>query len=246
MEIPKTLIIGLNLHGEIPLDKESNPIVKTLDNNFIIQFDLVSPGVPNVSTIDNYSMLSEEVGKIVDNFDIDWNTRRNKTKLIELCKQIKENLIKNNEKNRKDITKFNRTIKNQKLSSFIHSYESGFSISAFKEGDNIFNKQFHKFTKQETKTLKINKKNKYFFNKIFIYNIDGKPDVFELFSLLGHDVESINLFELIDFFKNIGAENIVFIDFSCSVFQTEEDSTLTDRLIRVTRRNIRKTYKNKL
>jgi hypothetical protein len=248
MEVPKTIIIGLNLHGEIPIDTDGNPNTMTVKNNYIVKLNLVSPGVPNISTFENYSNLSNVTNKIIQKSGIDWSKKRNKIKINDLVNDIKEKLKMENLKNFKEINDYIKIPKNESsginehMKNFLRNYDNSFEVYKFDKGDSISNKLLYKFTTNELKAAKINKNtiNEEFINKIFIYNIEGTPDIFELLKLLGHETNSITLFDLIEFFENFGVDNIVFIDFSCSVFKHSNHKKVSERQIRQTRREIRK------
>jgi len=58
-KIPKTLVVGINLHGEIPLDSNNIPQKEKVPVNYIVKLNTVEPGVPNISTFENYNELSD-------------------------------------------------------------------------------------------------------------------------------------------------------------------------------------------
>ena len=71
--IPKTLVVGINLHGEIPLDKYGSPMVRKLEDKdkdkdededeveYLIKLNTVAPDVPNISTFENSNSLGEVI-----------------------------------------------------------------------------------------------------------------------------------------------------------------------------------------
>ena len=63
--LPKTLVLGLNLHGEIPLNEKGNPYIGILKLKQLIQINAVTYGVPNVSTFETYDKLSELVSDFI-------------------------------------------------------------------------------------------------------------------------------------------------------------------------------------
>lgn len=246
----KTLVIGINLHGEIPLDKDNNPETRKLDNSFIITMDAVTPGVPFISTLENYNNLSEITKKLVKSNDwLNYPMQSDrqfaetyKNKMIDFVTTIKTKFIKETTENVKGIEheyskkrKHNEPFGHEQ--DFIHNKDSLFTISTFDNGDSIANKLFLKFTQEELDQLNIDEIADKDFNKIIIYNLDN-IDVFEL---LGPEYTSITLFNLIDLLTGMGAEKIIFIDLSCSVFIS--DSKITKRTIRNVRRQIIKSKK---
>ena len=65
--IPKTLIIGVFLHGELHLNENgelNNDIVP--DGISIHVINSVAPGVPNISTLENYEHMATQISKIID------------------------------------------------------------------------------------------------------------------------------------------------------------------------------------
>ena len=232
MELPKTLILGLNLHGTIPLDEKLKPETRPVTNNYIIHFALASLGSPTISTLETYQKLGKTAKKKIDESKIDWTTTRNKTAVQELVHSIKNELIRSHSDTVVELRKQKK--KSRTFHQFLHTYDRAFQVTTFSVADTIYNKKFQKFTKDELNTLRVRSEKKYF-NKIVLYNVDGEPDVFDILAAIGHKTDRVTLFDLIDLFTNMGVENLVFFDFSCSVFQATDD--LTDRQIRTTRRS---------
>jgi len=57
----------------------------------------------------------------------------------------------------------------------------------------------------------------------------------------GQSYTQITLFELIDLLTGMGAENIIFIDLSCSIFSSDSDTNISKRTIRTLRRDLKKS-----
>jgi hypothetical protein len=251
----KTLVVGINLHGETILDKDNNLETKISDNRFIVKMDAVSPGVPNISTFENYNKLIEITGNLVKSNDWlnDPMTSERlfvgsyKEQMINFVKSIKRKFIEENEENVKGIEReYTKKKKNDQslehLQNFVHNKDSMFIISIIDKDETITNKLFSKFTKDELEQYNINedKLADDGFNKIIIYNLDNENMV-DVFDLLGPEYTYLTLFNLIDLLNGMGAENIIFIDLSCSVFSS--DNAITKRTIRTIRRRIMKTIK---
>ena len=258
--LPKTIILGLNLHGEINVNNRV-PEIKPLDINCLIQLNAVACGVANISSFTNYEMLSKEVDLFIKSHQMDWNSNYKEDELLSYVENIQRLLIKENDEEQKKIEKeYKKKISEKdcdtKLISYMKQYfdtiDKSYNISAFKEYVPIANKLFYKFSEDELKELmrlkKINKSNDYF-NKISVYNSLDEMDIFTLLSSLGYTLDLISLFDLIDFLKGAGVENIIMIDLSCEVFKDEMES-LTDRDIRCVRNYMQKnklrSYKNKV
>jgi hypothetical protein len=251
----KTLVVGINLHGETILDKDNNLETKISDNRFIVKMDAVSPGVPNISTFENYNKLIEITGNLVKSNDWlnDPMTSERlfvgsyKEQMINFVKSIKRKFIEENEENVKGIEReYTKKKKNNQslehLQNFVHNMDSMFIISIIDKDETITNKLFSKFTKDELEHYNIDedKLADDGFNKIIIYNLDNENMV-DVFDLLGPEYTYLTLFNLIDLLNGMGAENIIFIDLSCSVFSS--DNAITKRTIRTIRRRIMKTIK---
>jgi hypothetical protein len=248
----KTFVVGINLHGEITLDKDSNPETRHIDSRFIVKMDAVSPGVPNISTFENYNNLSEITGELVRSRSNNWlnhpmQSKRKyesyKEKMVDFVTTLKRRFMDENKKNVKGIEQVyaekmrcNEPCEHEQ--NFIHNKDTLYTISSFDTGDAITNKLFLKFTPEELDHLHVDEDDLVDkgFNKIIIYNLDN----IDVFDLLGPEYTQITLFNLIDLFTGMGAENIIFIDMSCSVFPF--DSQISKRTIRNLRKRIRKLH----
>ena len=230
MSIPKTLIVGLHVHGEIPLLSDGNPMTKQMINQSMIMINAVVPGVPNISTFANYNESSKRIAEIVASYSA------NEMNDSALANEIRNALIVSNEQNKKNIE--NEYFNGLSLfQSFIHKYDNAFAMVEYKKGDLITNKLFYKFTQEELDVVSDDP----FFNKIIIYNMD-ETDLFELFSSLGYNMDEITLFQLLDCLHGMGAENIILIDQSCSVFKKDPGSAaISERETRYLRRNIQRS-----
>ena len=59
MNIPKALVIGINMHGELHLKKDGSPNNSIIPKDFrLTVINAVAPGIPNISTFDNSFILS--------------------------------------------------------------------------------------------------------------------------------------------------------------------------------------------
>ena len=251
----KTLVVGINLHGEIPLDKDANPESRRSDNKFIIKLDAVAPGVPNISTFENYNSLSEITRELVKSNDWLNDPMQSERQFIDTYKPnmekfvntIKSRFLEENNENVRGVERLysqkrkqNEPVEHEQ--TFIYNKDTLYTISTFDQGDLLTNKLFLKFTSEELDQLGIDEDDieGQGFNKILIYNLDDKTPI-DVFDLLGPDFTQITLFNLIDLLTGMGAENIIFIDMSCSIFTS--DSVITKRTIRDARRRLMKTLK---
>lgn len=257
----KTLVVGLNLHGEIPLNKDGNPEIKYFKKKYIAKLSAVAPGVPNISTFENYNHLSD-----ITRIHVESNPwinepmksdrifkKKYKKKLEKFIGELKNKLIKENNENVKGIeSEYSKHLKKKNIiehqQNFIHNKDSLFNITELTNTDDerdypIINKLFLKFTPEELEDLNIDESNldHVGFNKIIIYNLEN-TDIFEL---LGPEYNHITLFNLIDLLTGMGAENIIFVDLACSLFTNHDDIPITKRAIRSLRRGLKQLNKNK-
>ncbi len=260
-EIKKTLVIGINLHGEIPLDENNNPQTMQNPNNFIIKLNVVTPGVPNISTFENYNKLDNvtrghvKQNKWLNDVMISSRLQANyKDKMIHFVDELKNAFIEENKENVEGVEKeyFRKgSIAIKHHQNFVHYTDNMYTINTFNKGDTITNKLFYKFSDDELDSLGIEEDDNNGFNKIVIYNFSNDGIAYDLFALLGPNFTQITLFQLIDFFTGMGVENLIIIDSSCSVFSSE--NKLSNRNVRNVRRKMnlsqiyggtmKKTYK---
>jgi hypothetical protein len=248
--LPKTLVLGFNLHGEIPLNEKGNPYTKILKLKQLIQINAVTYGVPNVSTFETYDKLSKIVSDFNCENNIGLDNEDTSENLIDYTTKIQNLLIENNEEEVRDIEKQHKKLTKQcggkqtemlnKFGSYVHNSDKSYKIYSFIESDIILNKTFYKFTPEEIKYYELSEdinQNSYF-NKIVVYNMEGKVDIFELLESIGYKLTEITLFNLIDLLHGMGVENLISIDLSCFVFKNIKGELISDRANRITRRNI--------
>jgi hypothetical protein len=257
-KIPKTLVVGINLHGEIQLDSNSIPQTEKVPVNYIVKLNTVSPGVPNISTFENYNELSDITKEYVKE-----NTWLNdpmisdrlqentyKPSILEFVKYLKEYMVEENGKNLQGIQKdYDNKRKQGETTKHIQNFEYNkdkmYEITEFNKGDTIVNKLFLKFTPEELEQLGIDEEEIQYvgFNKIVLYNFTDENDdtLYNVFDLIGPEYTQITLFQLIDLLKGMGAENLILIDLSCSVFRSSNNNDITERDERFLRRDIKKS-----
>ena len=243
--IPKTLVVGINLHGEIPLNKDGSPIVREVEDEYIIKLNIVAPDVPNISTIENSNSLGEVIKKHIKTSEwlndpmLSERIQENyKKRMRNFVKELQEEFIKKNEPNVRGVEAEYFRSKTGEISSseaealrrhqqnFVHNTGSMYKIKEFSKGNYITNKLFFKFSQEELAKLEVEENGG--FNKIVLYNFSDDSDV-DVFQLLGPGYTEITLFNLIDFLKGMGVENIILIDLSCSVCISEEILTARAR-----------------
>ena len=241
MNIPKTLVIGINMHGEIHL-KENGSICKdnVPENLKITTISVVAPGVPNVSTLDVYEEMASTISKQV-NQQINWDNL-SEPQIISFTESIRDLLVDLNKEQVENIIKDHQHLYmkneiNPVLKTFSHNYEHSFRITTSEPGELIPDKLFLKFTPEEVN----NPDNvpHHYFNKIVLYNLEDEPDLFDMLQSVDVDIDEITLVQLMEFIVNIGVENLIMVDLSCSIFKGEE-KFLSPRNIRHMRQQMLK------
>jgi hypothetical protein len=253
----KTLVIGINLHGELPLDGKCEPQMIKVPNDYIIKLNTVAPGVPNISTIENYNNLGDIVKRVVkenawlnDPMESARLKKKYKTRMLKFVTELKEKFIGENTDNIAGIEKeyFKKGVipeSHKHKKDFIHNTDRMYGIAEFSKDDVIENKLFSKFSPEQIEQYGIDKEqlgHDKGFNKIVIYNFEDAvtQDLFEMLHVsFGLELTEITLFDLIDLFTNMSVENLIVIDLSCSTFKS--DKGLTSRTTRCLRREIMKS-----
>jgi hypothetical protein len=238
MNIPKTLVIGIYLHGVLPLNENGEiQKEKVPDGLCVTTINSVAPGISNISTI-------EDMENIATKLSIRIKTRKNYDKLTNLqIKNLSENLrnllVNTNKDQSSDIIKvyhrqYSKTQVKSSFQKFTYQYDNSFRIKTYDSFDSIPNKLFNKFSDGEP----INPKNfpEHYFNKIILYNLD-EFNLFEMLESVGLDVEEISMEHLMAFLVRLEVKNLIIIDLSCSVFNGDA-KFLSDRHIRQIRRQI--------
>jgi len=253
MDIPKTLVIGINMHGELNLDVNKNPIYAIVpENMYISTINSVAPGVPNISTLENYDMFAEHISEKIKTIT-DWDT----IDIEHLTVEIRELLVELNEEQSRDIIKLAQqnyskgNMTDKMKAAYAHHYNKSFQIKNYHGGMRIPDKIFLKFTDREIENIAPDGlEDSYYFNKIVLYNLEGEPDLFEFLEMVGHSVDRITISQMCDFLNSLGVVNLIIVDLSCSIFRGETE--LTEREIRYARRQMiggkkikTRKYKNK-
>lgn len=241
MSIPKTLIIGINMHGMIQLQSDGELHKETVPENMnLTVISAVAPGVPFVSTFENYENISAKITNKINRIK-NWNKLTNK-QIEGLSENLRDLLVQTNQEESKNILKMHQQLYSKRrvnsiYQRFAHYYDDAFRIQNYRSNETFTDKLFLKFLQGEV--LNPNCATEEYFNKIVIYNLEGKQDIFQYLASVGLNIEEITLSELITFLVNIGVENLIVVDLSCSVFSGDADY-LTERNIRYLRRQMLK------
>ena len=239
----KTLVIGIYLHGQYRLDSTGSIENDNVPNGMRVNIiHSAAPGVPDISTLEVKENMAKKISeKIQTNRDYNKLT---KEEIYNLTEELRDLLVEENKDQSNDIIKlhqhnysFNET--SSYLQEFSHHYDNAFKIVYYQELQTITNKIFTQFTQGEL----LNRDNveTHYINKIVIYNLEGEPNLFDLFRLINRTFDTITLGQLITFFSSFGVENLIIIDATCSVFKGHEFH-LTDRNIRQIRRQMLNSF----
>lgn len=242
MNIPKTIVIGINMHGELHLKEDGTPNKYIIPNKFrVTVINAVAPGIPNISTLEKSEELAENVYKRIKRRK-NWN-KLTKSQIDSLSESIKNLLVDTNKEESKEIIKeherlYSKNIVNKKFEKFANYYDHSFRITTYNSGQKIPDKLYLKFGEGEV--LNPNNIDEIYFNKVVLYNLEGEPDIFEILQSVGMDIDQITTSQLIEFLSSLGVENLIIVDLSCYVFKGESKH-LTERNIRHMRRKIMST-----
>lgn len=239
LSIPKTIVIGIYLHGELHLKKNGCLRADRVPNNMNVTIiNGVAPGIPNISTLKAYEKMAAKVNKkskLVNN----WN-ELTKHKIDLLSTDIKEILKKTNQTQSKSIIKehqllYSKNRTNTEFKQFANYYDHSFRITSYASGDTIPDKLYIKF--EEGEIINPDNIEEKYFNRITLYNLKGEPDLFEMLAEVGLDIDQITLGRILEFVVNLGVENVIIVDLSCSVF-IGQSAHLYERNIRHLRRQM--------
>jgi len=239
MNYPETALIVITSHGEIPITKD--PINKeTIPYTFII---------PNeISTITKLSVVAPGVCNITNTEDIDNFVKT----IMHKIKDPKEyNLLladpinylnflaQFNQEIEKEVVMQTINVKNTKQDDYdptvhdeyVYHLNQRYNITQYKSGDEMLNKVYMRNNKTEQNRSEWD-------HLMTIINVEGKPDLFtEINGRSFQDKNSELVFSnVVGFLKTRGVKNIILIDLSCSVFESE--ATISKRDERGIRRGI--------
>ena len=239
MIIPKTLVIGVFLHGEHHLNNDGKINTGIVPDGIrVTVINAVAPGVPNLSKLEEYENMARQISTRIKgrkNYDKLTNTQINN-----LTENLRDLLVKENENQTKDIIKehqhlYSRNNINPTFQQFAYQTGNAFKIKTYESNDTIPNKLFIKFSEGEIVNTDNIPEN--YFNNIILYNLEGEPDLFKVLESIGLDITHITLGQILDFLVNLGVENVIMVDLSCSTFKGNPEF-LTERNIRQTRRQM--------
>jgi len=239
MNYPETALIVITSHGEIPITKD--PITKeNIPYTFII---------PNeISSITKLSVIAPGVCNITNTEDVDDFVKR----LMEKIKDPNEynGLLTDPINYLNFLAQFNKEIENQVVmetikekhaktenydptvhDDYVYHINKRYNVTQYKSDDEMLNKVY---TRNNRTDLNISAWD----HQMILVNALGKPDLFiEINGKSFQDKNSELVFSnVVEFLKNKGVKNIILIDLSCSVFESE--ATISKRDERGIRRGI--------
>jgi len=258
---PDVAIILVTSHGTVKINPNTQqPYTFTIpENTSITLLNAVTPGVCNFWDTDDTNDFAkklliklknkEEIKILRENPNVFINS------LVEILKGYDVKMI--NDLYKKQKNKDNEYDPDEE--QFIYHHNKSYVLRSYKQGDNLINKEFSRNNRTE--------QNESVWNfKILVMNKLGVPDVIrEIHGRNNQDENSYVTFEeIVNYLKNDGVENIIFLDLSCSNFvettsgpqsrlgdidddeennETGDENIENPRKIRSIRRNILKTVK---
>ena len=241
MNTPKTLIIGIYMHGILPLDKNGEMQMQKVPKGLrITTINSVAPGITNISNIETIETIAKQLSSKV-------KTKKNynkltKTQITNLTENIRDSLVNENKQHAFNIIKeyqhqyqYQYQYKvNTDFQHFAYQYDNSFKIKTYESYDNIPDKLFIKFTNGEHSNP--NNFPEHYFNKIILYNLH-ELNLFEMLKTCGLTIEHISMEYLMEYFVSLGVQNLIIVDLSCSTFNAD-DNIISDRHIRQVRRHM--------
>jgi len=237
MNIPKTMVVGINMHGELHLKQDGSLRKDIVPNNFRINVvNAVAPGVTNIISVETIEKISEKISNKIKHIK---NWDKLKKKFNKLSEGIQDLLVRTNKKQAEENVKEHQRLyaKNKvhlSYQEFANCCDHLFKITSYESGDTIPDKLYLKFEGEALKPDNIKEK---YFNTITLYNLEGEPDVFEMMKSVGLDIDQITTGQLIELLYSLGVENLIIVDLSCSIFRGDEKH-LSERNIRYMRRQM--------
>jgi len=235
MDLPKTLILGIFTHGEQPLDNTtySQILTNVPPNMTIHKIDVVLPGVANVSTVENFENIGNNISELINNKKINWDELSSE-QVSDLTTLLATTIVNENDNMVSKINEdYNYGISKRDtlpfLSQFVHTSSHPMRILKYRENEEMPDKLFTRIKPGEL--LNPDEIPENYSGKIVMLNVEGQPDIFEIIE--GFDDTPFSGLNV--FFEEMGVTNLIVLDFSCNVFQNIKPGT---RDARVNRRAI--------
>lgn len=237
MDVPKTLVIGIYMHGILPLDKNGEMQMQKVPKGLnVTTINSVAPGITNISNIEAIETIAKQLSSKI-------KTKKNynkltKTQITKITENIRDLLVEENKQHAFNIIKeyhysYSKYKVNNDFQHFAYQYDNSFRIKTYDTYSSIPNKLFIKFTNGEQSNP--NNFHEHYFNKIILYNLQ-ELDLFEMLETSGLTIEHISMENLMEYFVSLGVQNLIIVDLSCSTFNV--DYKISDRHIRQVRRHM--------
>jgi hypothetical protein len=258
---PDVAIVLVTSHGTVKINPNTQQpyTFNVPENTSVTLLSAVTPGVCNFWDTDDTQHFTEYLLKKLKNKEEVEILKENPIAFINSLVEILKGY---------DVKMINDLYKKQKNkddeydpdeAQFIYHHNKSYVLRSHKQGDNLINKEFSRNNRTEQNESAWN-------FKILLMNKLGVPDIIrEIHGRNNQDENTYVTFEeIVNYLKNDGVENIIFLDLSCSNFvestsgpqsrladidDDEENNETGDenienlRKIRSIRRNILKTVK---
>ena len=215
-ELPETVVLAINTHGYIVLNKDGEPELFNPEGIEIVKVSAIAPGVCNILTPNAVTKNIKIVNDVTKKFCYDKGEDLNDINLVELGQVINTEL-KENQIDLPDIEEYVRKSAAKReavdpiFAEHVHSSDKGFQVKDF-TGLPMINKWY---MREESDT-----KVKHHDWKMTIVNLRGaKIDFMPYVSRgLRAGEPTTNIATIIDDLKRFGVKRLLLVDFSCSNF----------------------------
>lgn len=224
MSYPKQIILSVTSHGGIDLDRNDNVVFVSVPEEMkLIKLSAVVPGVCNMVSSDDTAWTNAYILWFIQNHK---DARKGGPFLKEDIEILADTLKKEDEKGVKEVHKDAKKSRRAGESDpdaeqFVFHADKSYNVSEYAPGESVINKLYTRNDREHIETP--------FDLKINALNVTGMPDIIEEImiekkrgktgSKRGEVKNSdIHLKDIFDFLKEKGVNDVILLDFSCSVF----------------------------
>lgn len=224
---PNIAIVLVTSHGTVKINANTQqPYTFNIPENVSVTLlNAVTPGVCNFWDTDDTNDFTEKLLKKLKNKEevqiLEENPNAFINSLIEILKGYDIKMLKDLYKKQK--TKHDEYDPDE--AQFIYHYNKSYVLHSYKQGDTLINKEYSRNNRTEQNESAWN-------FKILLMNKLGIPDVIREIRGRNNQDESsyVSFEEIVNYLKNDGVKNIIFLDLSCSNFVETTSTTHQSRL----------------
>lgn len=212
MEFPKTLLLGVSTHGMIPtIDDDRPKLMRVPKGMKITKIGVATPGVCNITFERQIELLFSKLAKQYEN-DRDLFSMVNTIDYVQHSpvKELASSQLKSENKGDEDFI------------TFLRHLDRPISLNTYTSGQELVDKIYARSGEEGESSP--------FDFKLSMLNVKGKPDLFHFMST-GRTIAptrsdetdiSIHLSTLIDYLRSAGVKEVILLDFSCSVIDSDD------------------------